>query len=59
MLPGFVLFSSLADAQNVPQTMSDDALYQGIEFKMPKVKEPVIPSHSISIVDFGAVGEVA
>jgi polygalacturonase len=57
LLPGFVLFSSLADAQNVPQTMSDDALYQGIEFKMPKVKEPVIPSHSISIVDFGAVGD--
>lgn len=57
LLPGFVLLSSLADAQNVPQTMSDDALYQGIEFEMPKVKEPVIPSNTVSIVDFGAIGD--
>ncbi len=57
LLPGFVVLSSLADAQNVPQTMSDDVLYQGIEFEMPKVKEPVIPSNTVSIVDFGAVGD--
>jgi len=29
-------------------------LYQGIEFKMAKVAEPVIPANSVSILDFGA-----
>lgn len=29
--------------------------YQGIEFKMAKVKEPVIPKNSVNIKDFGAV----
>lgn len=29
-------------------------LYAGIEFKMNKVKEPVIPGNTVSIVDFGA-----
>ncbi|MEI7423268.1 MAG: glycoside hydrolase family 28 protein [Prolixibacteraceae bacterium] len=30
------------------------SLYQGIEFKMNEVKLPLIPSNSVSIVDFGA-----
>jgi polygalacturonase len=39
------------------QTASNDKtedLYKGIEFKMPRVKEPVIPANSVSITDFGA-----
>lgn len=29
--------------------------YQGIEFKMAKVKEPIIPKNTVNIKDFGAV----
>jgi len=29
-------------------------LYDGIEFKMLQVREPVIPANSVSIADFGA-----
>lgn len=30
-------------------------IYQGIEFKMPLVQEPVIPDNEVNITDFGAV----
>ena len=33
------------------------SIYEGIEFDMPRVQEPTIPSYSVSIVDFGAVGD--
>ena len=29
--------------------------YEGIEFEMPRVQEPVIPDYSVNITDFGAV----
>lgn len=29
--------------------------YKNVEFKMPKVKEPVIPKNSVNLKDFGAV----
>jgi len=32
-------------------------LYSGIEFDMPRVKEPQIPNNSVRITDFGAVGD--
>ncbi len=37
------------------QDSSSSDLYEGIEFEMPKIKEPVIPGYSVSITDFGAV----
>jgi len=32
-------------------------IYEGIEFDMPLVEEPVFPENEVSIVDFGAVGD--
>jgi hypothetical protein len=34
-----------------------DAFYEGLDFEMPRVPVPVIPERSVSIVDFGAVGD--
>lgn len=31
-------------------------IYEGIEFDMPKVQEPVIPDYEVNIADFGAIG---
>jgi polygalacturonase len=36
---------------------STDDLYQGIEFNMPRVKEPQIPNNRVVITEFGAVGD--
>lgn len=47
------LFALAGGFQSVAQTTAIE-LYQGIEFKMPVVKEPVIPSNSAVISDFGA-----
>ncbi|MES2239520.1 MAG: glycoside hydrolase family 28 protein [Bacteroidota bacterium] len=40
---------------SVAQNSNSDATYEGIEFKMAIVKEPVIPNNSVNIKDFGAV----
>ncbi|NMM49705.1 glycoside hydrolase family 28 protein [Flammeovirgaceae bacterium KN852] len=32
-------------------------IYEGIEFDMPKVKEPEFPDNEVNIVDFGAKGD--
>jgi polygalacturonase len=34
---------------------TSDELYKGVEFDMPRVKEPVIPGYTVKITDFGAV----
>jgi len=36
------------------QKMKTDELYKGIEFPMPRVKEPVFKKNTVSITDFGA-----
>ena len=38
-------------------TLVMDDLYKGIEFDMPRVQEPQIPAHRVSITEFGAVGD--
>jgi len=47
-----ILFATCASSQT--KTTSQADLYSGIEFKMPRVKEPVIPANVVSITDFGA-----
>lgn len=33
------------------------SIYEGVEFEMPVVQEPVFPDLSVSVTDFGAVGD--
>ena len=54
-LLSMLLFSGGLNAQPARKTSQSADLYKGIEFKMEKVKEPVIPANSASIVDYGAV----
>ncbi len=49
-----VLLSDTAVSQINPKNSLNEDLYNGIEFKMPCVKEPVIPANKVSITDFGA-----
>ena len=47
-------FATCAVSQPVAKTIQQPDLYAGIEFKMPRVQEPVIPANSVVITDFGA-----
>lgn len=47
------IFSACAVSEPAPKEQVSD-LYKGIEFEMPRVKEPVIPANSVVITDFGA-----
>lgn len=49
-----VLFSSDVFSQVDAKNKQTNDLYKGIEFKMPRVQEPVIPANSVLITDFGA-----
>lgn len=48
------LISACAVSQPVAKKSQAEDLYKGIEFRMPRVQEPVIPANSVSITDFGA-----
>lgn len=50
-----VMVSSCASINKQATVKNDDWVYAGIEFNMPKVKEPVIPNNSVSIADLGGV----
>ena len=49
-----IFCATCAIAQPVSKTTNQTDLYSGIEFTMPRVKEPVIPQNTVSIIDFGA-----
>ncbi len=48
------MFAVVTNAQPNNKVAQFPDLYQGIEFQMPRVKEPVIPVNSVFITDFGA-----
>ncbi len=50
----FALFSAAAFSQPSVKNNYKNDLYQGIEFQMPQVQEPIIPANTVSITDFGA-----
>jgi len=37
------------------QTLEKKVYFEGLEFKMPAISEPVIPDYTVTITDFGAV----
>lgn len=49
-----IFYATCAIAQPASKTTNQTDLYSGIEFTMPRVKEPVIPKNTVSIIDFGA-----
>jgi polygalacturonase len=50
----FLIAEGCAQIQ-VPENKSDFDIYEGLEFDMPRVQEPVIPDYSVNIKDFNAV----
>ena len=54
MLLAVAIYSVHAFSQPATKTEVANDLYKGIEFQMPRVKEPVIPANSVTIADFGA-----
>ncbi|MBN2213480.1 MAG: glycoside hydrolase family 28 protein [Bacteroidales bacterium] len=50
----FIFYSCVSKSDTI---RSDDysSIYDGLEFSMEKVREPVIPEYSVSITGFGAV----
>ncbi|HMQ44927.1 MAG TPA: glycoside hydrolase family 28 protein, partial [Mariniflexile sp.] len=47
-------FFNILSAQKVA-LYTEESIYEGIEFAMPKVKTTSFPDYQVSIVDFGAV----
>jgi polygalacturonase len=52
-----IIFFLLACNNKQETNLPTNDIYEGIEFEMPKVVEPVFPDNSVSITDFGAVGD--
>lgn len=52
LLFAIALTSCTANSENTGQVPD---VYEGLEFDMPRIKEPVIPDYTVSITDFGAI----
>ena len=55
MLLTVALISVGSFAQSVSKIDQANILYKGIEFKMPRIQEPIIPAYTVSVTDFGAI----
>lgn len=52
----YIVFTALTiNCSNSLLAQNSKEAYKGIEFKMAKVKEPVIPKNTVNLKDFGAV----
>ena len=49
-----MVYSCTSPQKSADQSVQANDLYEGIEFEMPRVQEPVFPDNSASIVEFGA-----
>ncbi|MDL2142624.1 glycoside hydrolase family 28 protein [Flavobacterium tructae] len=50
-----VVFLLVTCSELTAQNSDSYDAYKGIEFKMPKVNEPVIPNNTVNLKDFGAI----
>ncbi|MFA9187092.1 glycoside hydrolase family 28 protein [Flavobacterium magnesitis] len=55
LFAAFVVMLSSWSQNSVAQNSNSNANYEGIEFKMAIIKEPVIPNNSVNIKEFGAI----
>ncbi|MFO7668608.1 MAG: glycoside hydrolase family 28 protein [Bacteroidales bacterium] len=56
--PVYLLLLLAFGCGQIPLENPDDhGIYDGIEFEMPEVMEPVFPDYSVSVTDFGARGD--
>lgn len=61
LLLGVLLVTCTPSRQGVQGSLPGEgaggvsSLYEGVEFAMPQVREPLIPARSVSVTDFGAV----
>lgn len=52
-----ILFFAMACSEKLAPGLVENEIYNGIEFEMPRIIEPTFPDYSVSITDFGAVGD--
>jgi polygalacturonase len=51
----FFAVCSCAQKKETGQPVTATAVYEGIEFEMPQIREPLIPDNVVTLTDFGAV----
>jgi len=58
-LAALLIFASSSGCSGEIVSPEEEAnfVYEGVEFEMPVVQEPVFPDYSVSITEFGAVGD--
>ena len=55
LMIALVILATGCTTQTTTQETASDDVYEGLEFEMPRIQEPVIPDNSVSITDFGAL----